>query len=329
MYILNGPRPPRTNNRCACCPPPDLQSPSLLNAPLQNSFLHHFFVQNTFQRHLCKSRLGTASLWGMRVMSESCLTTRLIFSWMWDMTHLCNTHVCKMHSREKKIHFCQTILCQKHEKAHLCTKNISGKHVSAQNAPKHISAKHTSLPNTPLWQTRFCQKRAKTHLCQTHLSAKHWHAFQHTKNTSIPKKKTSLQKESRHIWMSQVSYEWVMSHVNESCLICTSHMNAYIRVTNTFLPETPFCQTLARISANKTHICAKKTISAKQLTTRTHQPCNMMALTQIMSIVDMIAKTWKHGAIRWGIANRESSRFHEPYMKSNSAVRLVAQDFLL
>jgi len=35
---------------------------------------------------------------------------------------------------------------------------------------------------------------------------------------------TSRINESRHVWMSHVTYEWVMSHMNKSCHIWTSHV---------------------------------------------------------------------------------------------------------
>ena len=45
-------------------------------------------------------------------------------------------------------------------------------------------------------------------------------------NSSSPEHKwvMSHMKESRHIWMSHVTYEWVMSHMNESCHIWMSHV---------------------------------------------------------------------------------------------------------
>jgi len=61
------------------------------------------------------------------------------------------------------------------------------------------------------------------------------------------------------------------------------------------------------------------------LSTRAHQTCYVLALQQIMSILDKIDKLKICGLLGEVLANREISRFHEHEIRSISVTRLVAR----
>ena len=69
-----------------------------------------------------------------------------------------------------------------------------------------------------------------------HIYHRSWKTYQWISHVTFERVMSHLN-ESCHIWMSHVTFEWVMSHLNVSCHIWMSHVTFECVVSQFFLPS--------------------------------------------------------------------------------------------
>jgi len=143
------------------------------------------------------SRMRLTSQWGKSWMSR-------VTIWMSHVTHV-----------EQSCHACEWVM------SHIWISHVTFVNESCHTC-KWGSGKQSMCAkcHTRGWAVScHTYKRVMPHIWTSHVTQKNSHV------TRMNESRPTSERGTWHVCMSHVSYEWVMSHMNESCLLWMSHVS--------------------------------------------------------------------------------------------------------
>jgi len=176
--------------------------------------------------------------------------------------------------------------------------------------PMNTACKHIWMSQQP-WDVPYTNESCSTHMdesCQWMVKSTHMN-----ESTVL-----SCMKESCHIWMSHVTYEWVMSHINESCHVTYEWFNSQVMYERVMSHLKQSCHTWALVQPKSfiesCHIWMSR-VTYEWVMSHINESCHMwmshFTYEWVMSHMNESCHIWmSHVTYEWVMSHMNGSFQH-------------------